>query len=298
MKREGRHSPTPKNRLVRESTLVFSAGIAPEEKPRSPVNGEGSSRVRSKAAASPFRRLRLEGGCDRREGKQALPASSVVGDTDSVLQEVGRRFQNHVDSLILHGWKVAREVGAEDGFCEIISEFRGKVDVVDQNVLSGEGSQHPEKKGELLTGGLSATVVPRNMQFEAKRDCGQMVVASNKEDAVPGNLVMDTVGLRGTSGPETIIPGVGPYMGQLEGNDGAVRNGQGLKCGGPILGRSELRIGEVGQSDLGIGTVGKEVRLGHGVEGTVGLKVINKGGDLGPKKMGGGSCYYRGPVFN
>ncbi|OMO73432.1 hypothetical protein COLO4_27112 [Corchorus olitorius] len=254
-------SPTPKNRLVRESTQVFSAGIAPEEKPRSLVNGEGSSRVRSKAAASPFRRLRLEGGCDRREGKQALPAPSVVGDTDSVLQELGRRFQNHVDSLILHGRKVAREVGAEDGSCEIISEFHGKVDAVDQN-------------------------------FEAKRDCGQMVVASNKEDVVPRNLVMDTVGLRGTSGPETIILGVGPYMGQLEGNDGAVRNGQGLKCGGPILGRSKLRIGEVGQSDLGIGTVGKEVRLGHGVEGTVGPKVINKGGDLGPKKMVSSPLYY------
>ncbi|OMO74831.1 hypothetical protein COLO4_26479 [Corchorus olitorius] len=275
--------------------LLFGvgSGIKPDDNPRSPVHGEGSFRERSKTAVTPFRRLRLEGGCDRRDGKQALSAPSVVGDTDSVLQEVGRRFQNHVDSLILHGRKVAREIVAEDGSCEIISNFRGKVAAVAGNVEGGEDgagtSQQPEKIGELLTGVLSATAKPRN---------SQIVVKANKGEEFTENGLMRNIGLRSVSGPDNTIPGIGPYVGQANFINVTEKNKQSLGGGGPILGQSELGLGATGQSNSKIREVGQEAYLGCGVESAAGPVMANQGSGPGAKKLGGECSCYGGSILD
>ncbi|OMO88917.1 hypothetical protein COLO4_20027 [Corchorus olitorius] len=213
---------------------MVSAGVDSDVNPRSPINGEGSSRIRAKSAVSPFRRLRLEGGSVHRDGKQ-----------------------NHVDSLILHGRKVAREFAAEDSSCEIVSEFRGKGDVVERGEKGGDDGvgligtgQHPEKTGEMLTGDLGVTAMPR---VEENRVRGQVSVEANKDVGSTSLLLGDFVPLC-ASGPETNIPGIGPY---------------------------------VGQADFASGSAGRRQGLGRGFRGAVGPDGALTGDEPGSKKLGG-----------
>ncbi|OMO70063.1 hypothetical protein COLO4_28793 [Corchorus olitorius] len=277
-------SPTTKSKFGRDISHTVSVGGNSDGNQRSPFTGEGSFRMRANFALSRFRRLRLEGGSDRREGRQPLPATSSVGANESYVQGSNQRFMNHVDSLILRGRRVARELAAGDSSCEILSGFIGDDGVAGVNAKRGEAGfdcdGHIQQNPVLIAKEVERNFHQRYLRKEVEGNCSQKNDATIREFvSESGEILLGNVELLGAAGYGLSIPGIGPSMGQPGLLNGAV--GLGLHNGNLNVASATVDSGpKVDQPKSDLLAVGCKQGMGLSKEMVAGYPTLGKANDV------------------
>ncbi|OMP06477.1 hypothetical protein CCACVL1_01552 [Corchorus capsularis] len=95
-----------------------------------------SSFVMGRASVSLVQRQR-RGGAINRQGSQSVPAKSNTSITSP--------FRRHVDSMLLHGRRVARALAYNDVFCEIISKMDARAVETGQDFQGGYNNEDPRR---------------------------------------------------------------------------------------------------------------------------------------------------------